>query len=239
MSASIGIEFHTFSIVGRCARTGMLGVAVTTSDLAVGSRCPHVKALTGAVATQATTDPRLGHLAFRLLDLGYSAERVIQELAASDPHIERRQLGVVDRDGNASARTGALNKPWAGHIAGRNHVAMGNVLAGEQVVQAMAGSFLGSETQSLEERLMEAMEAGQEAGGEARDGTPYHSASLMVYGSLPFPLVDLRVDEHREPLVELRRILGLYSPKIDYFSLRASDPERALSMLENEKTVRL
>ena len=233
MSDSIGIEFHTFSIVGRCVRTGMLGMAVTTSDLAVGSRCAHVRPLAGAVATQATTDPRLGHLALRLLDMGYSAERVIQELEASDPHIERRQLGVVDRDGNASARTGSLNQPWAGHIAARNHVALGNVLAGEQVVQAMADAFVGSETESLEERLLQAMEAGQEAGGEARDGTPYHSAALIVYGSLPFPLVDLRVDEHPEPLVELRRILGLYSPKIEYFALRASDPEVALSMLES------
>ena len=233
MNRPIGIEFHTFSIVGRCARTGMLGVAVTTSDLAVGSRCPHVKPVAGAVATQATTDPRLGHLALRLLEMGYSAQRVIQELEASDPYIERRQLGVVDRDGNSSARTGSLNQPWAGHIAGRNHVAVGNVLAGEQVVQAMADTFVGSEPESLEERLLKAMEAGQEAGGEARDGTPYHSAAVVVYGSLPFPLVDLRVDEHSEPLVELRRILGLYAPKIDYFALRASDPEAALTMPES------
>ena len=238
MSESIGIEFHTFSIIGRCARTGMLGVAVTTSDLAVGSRCPHVRPLVGAVSTQATTDPRLGHFALRLLETGYSASRVIQELEASDPHIERRQLGVVDHDGNSSARTGSMNNPWAGHIAKRNHVAMGNVLSGEQVVKAMSDTFVESEPQSLEERLLKAMEAGQEAGGEARDGTPYHSAVLMVYGSLPFPLVDLRVDEHGEPLVELRRILGLYVPKIDYFALRASEPEGAQLMLETDQPVR-
>ena len=151
MSGIPGIDFHTFSIIGRCARTGMLGVAITTSDLAVGSRCPYVKPLVGAVSTQAVTDPRLGTLALRLLELGYSAGKVIRELEASDAYIERRQLGVVDRDGNASARTGALNRPWAGHVASRNYVAMGNGLAGEQVVQAMAVIFEEAESEALPE----------------------------------------------------------------------------------------
>ena len=104
-----GIEFNTFSITGRCSRTGMLGIAITTSDITVGSRCPYVKSSVGAVATQASTDPGLGPFALNLLQLGYSASGALQQLEASDPHIERRQLAIVDHNGNAAART--INGP--------------------------------------------------------------------------------------------------------------------------------
>ena len=227
-------EFHTFSIIGRCARTGMLGIAITTSDIAVGSRCPFVKPLVGAVATQAITNPRLGPFALRLLEMGYSANRALQEVEASEPHIDRRQLGIVDQDGNAAAQTGVLNRPWAGHIANRNYVALGNNLAREQVVQAMAKSFEQAEAKDLEDRLLGALEAGQEAGGEAQDLSSYHSAALLVYGTHSFPRVDLRVDEHSTPIVELRRLLGIYKSKIDYFPLRAVDPEAGLASVGRE-----
>ena len=227
MVAFPGIEFHTFSVVARCARTERLGVAITTSDLAVGSRCPYVRPLVGAVSTQANTDPRLGPFALRLLEMGYSANGALRQVADSDPYIERRQLGMVDSDGNTAARTGALNTQWAGHIARRNFVAMGNRLAGEQVVEAMAGSLETSEPDDLDERLLAAIEAGQAAGGETHDSTPYHSAALLVYGSEVYSRVDLRVDEHPQPIAELRRIYEVYRPRIDYFALRASDPDAA------------
>ena len=229
MDTLLGIDYHTFTIVGRCSRTGILGVAITTSDLAVGSRCPYVKPLVGAVSTQAFTDPRLGPFALRLLETGYSCSAALQQIEASDPHIERRQLGLVDQDGNSAARTGTLNRPWAGHIANRDYVAMGNGLAGEQVVRAMATAYEQGEAEDLEERLLRAIEAGQEAGGEEADFTPYHSAALLVWGSQSFPRVDLRVDEHDAPLMELRRILEIYKTKIDFFTLRASNPEAALT----------
>jgi len=222
-----GIEFNTFSIIARCSRTGMLGIAITTSDITVGSRCPFVKSSVGAISTQASTDPSLGPFALRLLELGYSANSALQQLEASDPYIERRQLGVVDHNGNSAARTGAMNNPWAGHITGRDHVAMGNGLVGEMVVQAMAAVFLEAPQLDLEERLTRALEAGQQAGGEAQDATPHHSAALLVYGSDTFSRVDLRVDEHTAPVAELRRLLDIFAPKIDYFALRASDPEAA------------
>lgn len=228
MDALVGIDYHTFTILGRCRRTGMLGVAITTSDIAVGSRCPYVKPLVGAVSTQASTDPRLGPFALRLLQTGYSCSGALQQLEANDPHIERRQLGLVDRNGDSAARTGSLNNPWAGHVARPNYVAMGNGLVGEQVVQAMATAFEQSEVEDLEERLMRAIEAGQKAGGEAEDSTPHHSAALLVCDSQSFPRVDLRVDEHDEPIVELRRIFEVYKPRIDYFALRASDPAAVL-----------
>lgn len=227
MGAIPGIEFNTFSIIARCSRTGMLGIAITTSDITVGSRCPFVAPSVGAITTQASTDPSLGPFALRLLGLGYSASGALQQLEASDPNIERRQLGVVDRNGNAAARTGSMNNPWAGHVIGQDYVAMGNGIVGEGVVQAMALVFLEAPQLDLEERLTQALEAGQQAGGEAQDSTPHHSAALLVYGSDSFSRVDLRVDEHPAPVTELRRLLDIFAPKIDYFALRARDPEAA------------
>ena len=227
MIDNVGVEFNTFSIIGRCARTGMLGIAITTSDIAVGSRCPHVQPLIGAVSTQAVTDPRLGTLAVRLMQLGYSANRAIHELEASDPHIERRQLGSVDRDGNSAARTGSSYNSWAGHIANRDYVAMGNGLSGEQVVNSMGRAFEDAASENLEERLLRSLDAGQSAGGEARDSTPYHSAALLVYDQESFARVDLRVDEHALPIGELRRLLEIYIPKILFYNLRATDPDNA------------
>ena len=222
-----GIEFNTFSITARCSRTGMLGIAITTSDITVGSRCPYVMASVGAVSTQASTDPTLGPFALRLIEQGYSAIGALQQLETSDPYIERRQLGVVDRNGNSAARTGTMNNAWAGHVTGRDHVAMGNGLVDEGVVQNMASVFLETAELDLEERLMRTLEAGQQAGGEAQDSTPYHSSALLVYGSDAFSRVDLRVDEHPMPVVELRRLLDIFAPKIDYFALRVTDPEAA------------
>ncbi len=223
-----GIEFNTFSIVGRCSRTGMLGIAITTSDIAVGSRCPYVKSLVGAVSTQASTDPNLGPFALRLMEQGYSASGALQQLESSDPYIERRQLGLVDRNGNSAARTGSMNNDWAGHTTGRDYVAMGNGLVGEEVVQAMALEFLEALDLDIEERLTRALEAGLQAGGEKQDSTPHHSAALLVYGSDAFSRVDLRVDEHAAPVAELRRLLDIFAPKIDYFALRATDPDRVV-----------
>ncbi len=227
-----GIEFNTFSIIARCSRTGMLGIAITTSDITVGSRCPYVMPSVGAISTQASTDPTLGPFALRLMEQGYSAKGALQQLETSDPYIERRQLGLVDRNGNSAARTGAMNNAWAGHVTGRDHVAMGNGLVGEGVAQAMATVFLVAPDLDLEERLMRALEAGQQAGGEAQDSTPYHSAALLVYGSDAFSRVDLRVDEHAAPVVELRRLLDIFAPKIDYFALRATNPEAAQAAKE-------
>lgn len=167
------------------------------------------------------------------MEMGYSAPRALQEIESSDPHIERRQLGLVDRDGNSAARTGSLNGEWAGHIIKRNYVAMGNGLVGEQVIQAMSLAFQENDQDTLEERLLRAVEAGQDAGGEARDLSPQHSAALLVYDTHAFPRVDLRVDEHPKPLVELRRIFEIYKPQIDYFLVRASDPDAARSLKES------
>lgn len=216
-----GIEFSTFSITARCPRTGRFGVAITTHAMAVTSRCPWVKSGVGAVTTQASTDPRLGPLGLRLLEMGFSAGKVLRELEASDPYIEHRQLAVVDRDGRAAARTGRENRDWAGHHVGDGFVAMGNALISERTCAAMVEAFQASTVEDLAERLLRAIEAGRDAGGQ-HDGQ--RSAGLIVYDREVFPRVDLRVDLHAEPVGELRRIFDEYRPLTDYYTLRAANP---------------
>ncbi len=215
------IGSDTFTIVARCERTGMLGVCLATSEMAVASRCPYVKAKVGAVSSQASTDPRLGQLAIKLLDMGYSTAKVVEELKASDPFIEHRQIGIVDKDGNSAVHTGSENKDWAGHIVKKNYIAMGNAIVSEGVIKAMAEAFESSAEEPLEERLMRAVEAGRDAGGQP---TGQRSAGILVCDWEVFPRVNLRVDDHDEPIGELRRIFDLYQPLIPLYALRPSDP---------------
>jgi uncharacterized Ntn-hydrolase superfamily protein len=171
--------------------------------------------------TQAQTDPRLGPLGVRLLELGFSATKVIEELRASDPHIEWRQLAVVDRDGRAAAYTGTLNKDWAGHVIGDNFVAMGNYLTSERTVTDMVSAYVSNRGEELAERLVRAIEAGRDAGGQ-HEGQ--HSAALLVYYRDEFAYYDIRADDHAEPAGELRRLFDKLRPLAPYFSLRAADP---------------
>ena len=216
-----GIEFTTFSLIGRCERTGRLGVAVSTSEMAVGSRCIHVAPGVGAVLCQASTNPRLGVLGLNLMRAGYSAPRALEEIAGSDTHLERRQLGCLDISGHAAGRTGAANRPWAGHRAARNVVAAANAVVNAGVVDAMFASFEADPERPLWERLLAALEAGKAAGGQP-DGE--QSAGLYVVDREPFATVDLRVDLHPEPVRELRRLADRYFPLIPYYGLRPFDP---------------
>src|SRR5262245_58144018 len=216
-----GIEFTTFSLVGRCERTSMLGVAIATSEMAVGSRCIHVAPGVGAVVCQASTNPRLGFLGLNLMRAGYSAPRALEEIAASDTHVERRQLGCLDVSGHAAGRTGAGNRPWAGHRAAPNVVAAANAVVGAGVVDAMFAAFQAGPARPLWERLLAALEAGKAAGGQP-DGE--QSAGLYVVDREPFPMVDLRVDLHPEPVRELRRLADAYFPLVEYYNLRPRDP---------------
>ena len=213
----------TFTIIGRCERTGMLGVCLATSEIATGSRAPRAKARVGAVSTQASTNPRLSRLAINLLELGFSASKVVEEIKNSDLHIEHRQIGVVDKDGNSAAYTGKQNSEWAGHIVEKDYIAMGNYLANDNVVKAMAEAFKSSAEQDLEERLVQAIEAGRDAGGQV--GGEQNAAAIIVYDWDILPRVDLRVDWHDEDAIgELRRLLDMYRPLIPYYTLRPSDP---------------
>lgn len=211
----------TFTAVARCPRTGMLGVAMATRAPAVGNRCPVVRPGYGAASVQLIADPRQTQLCGRLLDLGYSAEKVLAELTASDPHIGRRQIGIVDSYGNTAAFSGETKGAYSGHIRGRQCVTMGNAVISEAVVQAMARAMDETEAMDLCDRLIAAVEAGGRAGGQAEG---QFSAAILVYDAEPFAHLDLRVDYHSEPIAELRRIYDWFKPLIPYYRLRPYDP---------------
>ncbi len=210
----------TFSVVGRCKRTGHLGIGIATSSPAVMSRCVHV-GRDGAVAFQSVSDPRLGALGLKLVEQGWFPRKVVDELVSNDAWPGKRQIGIVNREGLVAAFTGDANAPWAGHLMGEDHVALGNVLAGPEVVEAISEAFLAGDGLDLEERLLRAIEAGRDAGGQREGQT---SAGLLVYGSERYSRCDLRVDVSEEPVAELRRILDWYRPLIPYYEERSRNP---------------
>jgi uncharacterized Ntn-hydrolase superfamily protein len=205
----------------------MVGVAVATSSIAVGARCPHVRARTGAVATQNITDPALGPLVLDHIAAGYDAETALARALEQRPHSSFRQLAVVDRQGRTAHFTGERILGRHAVATGEGVVAAGNLLASEAVPRAMAETFAGGFEDHLAERLLKGLEAGLAAGGE--EG-PVHSAALLVADAQPFALVDLRIDWHEDdPIGALRRLWGDYRPQMDAYLIRALDPERAPS----------
>ncbi|MDB5108741.1 MAG: hypothetical protein JWM69_1682 [Candidatus Binatus sp.] len=215
------MKLATFSIVARCARSGELGVAVSTKVPCVGSLCPYARSGVGAVATQAWVNPYLGPRVLDALARGLSAQDAMQAALDSDQDREIRQLGVVDALGNAAAFTGDRTDPWQGHRTGEGYSVQGNMLVGEKTLTAMADAFAASSQEHLAERLVRALEAGQAAGGDRRGR---QSAALLVFGSEDYPSADLRVDEHRDPVAELRRIFEV--AKRELFPLMAALPTK-------------
>jgi len=197
----------TFSIAARCPRTGHLGVATSSKALAAGSMVPYCRAGAGAIASQSFVNPYLGIDGLVLLEQGLAAERVVERLIESDRGRELRQFAVVDKDGRTAAYTGDRCIPWAGHVFGGGYVCLGNILVREMVVRAMADSFERSLDEDLPERLVRALEAGQEAGGDRRGR---QSAGILVVDREEYPWCDLRVDDHEDPVPELRRLLGVW-----------------------------
>ena len=216
----------TFSLAGRCARTGMFGAVVTTSSLAVGSRCPWAEAGVGAVLTQHLTDPRLGPLGLKLLRDGLSPEAVIEELARRTPRPDWRQLAVIDGAGRTASYSGASNKPEKGEAHGRDCVAIGNILRSPDVPAAMAAAFEADPAAPLATRLVAALQAGDRAGGEPK---PLVSAALLVVHQESFPFVDLRVDDDPDPIGALARLWQGYEPMAELYVTRAIDPDSAIT----------
>jgi len=215
----------TYSIVARCERTGQLGVATATSDVAVGARVPWLRSGVGAVVTQHRTDPRLGPRMLDLMTLGATATEAVDGVRHSSVHADWRQLAAIGTSGPGIGWTGAHVDP-AGVtlVTAADHVVAGNILVGDVVGRAASAAFDSSAGRELGERLVLALEAGLAAGGEP---DPLRSACLRVHGSASFPLVDLRVDEHPEPLSELRRLWELYGPAAGEYVSRALDPDAA------------
>ena len=208
------LVFHTFSIVAVDPATGESGVTVTTRVPCVGNGVPWVRAGVGAVATQASTRTAYGDELLDMLEQGLSPQDALARATAADEQAERRQVGLIALDGSSAQHTGTGPGFWAGHRSGVNYATQGNVLVGPEVLDAVAANFEASEESGrhLADRLIEALAAGQAAGGDRRGR---QSAALIVRGPHVFPLVDLRVDEHPDPVKELRRIFEV--AKIELF----------------------
>jgi uncharacterized Ntn-hydrolase superfamily protein len=214
----------TFSLLGRCARTGQLGACTVTSDIAVGARVPHARASVGAVLTQHRTDPLLGIRGLELLQSGCGASTTIDALVASTSHHPWRQLAVVDSGGRTAAFSGSrVQQPYA-EEHGDGCVALGNMLVSRNIGPAMTKAFAAAEQEPLAERLLRALEAGEAAGGER---LPTRSAALLVVGDHLFPLVDLRIDLSERPVRDLRHAWTAYRPLVAEFLARAVDPDHA------------
>lgn len=217
----------TFSIAGHCARTGMFGVAITTSSICVGARCPHARAGIGAVATQNVTDPHLAELVFERLAAGDSAATAIAAVTKDRPHIDYRQLTTVDHNGDIAHFTGTNILGTNAVSEGINCIAAGNLLSSTAVPTAMTDAFATHAAEHLAERLLLSLEAGVAAGGE--EG-PVHSAALIVHHEQPFALVDLRCDwDDADPIVKLRRLWTDYEPQMQAYLDRALNPSAAPS----------
>lgn len=201
----------TFSIVGFDSETKELGIAVQSKFLGVGAVVPWAKAGVGAVATQSYANTAYGPEGLQLMESGKTAQETIDALTNADSDAAYRQVGIVDANGNSATFTGDKCYDWAGGIAGLNFAAQGNILVSEETVQAMANTFQGTKG-TLAERLLKALDAGQDAGGDSRG---MQSASLLVvkekggYAGFNDRFIDLRVDDHPDPIKELIRIYEL------------------------------
>ena len=203
----------TYSICACDLDRGQWGVATQSKFLAVGSVVPWATPHVGAVATQSYANPRYGPDGLRLLGEGLSAVEVVERLTADDDDREQRQLGIVDGEGRAATYTGAECHAWAGGRTGSCYAAQGNILVSGATVDALAETFEATNAMTLAERLLDCLDAAEAAGGDSRGR---QSAALLVverdggYAALSDTLVDLRVDDHSDPLGELRRLFGLH-----------------------------
>ncbi len=215
----------TFSIAAFCRQTREFGCATATSSMAAGNRMPFVAPGVGVVLSQARTDPRLGLFGLKRLDAGRSARETLADVIASTPHSAWRQLGVVDRDGRVAEFTGADCAPAKGGRLGDAVLAIGNGLANDGVVGAMLRAFEAVPEKPLTDRLLIALQAGLDAGGEP---DPLRSAAVKVaQPGVPVPFIDLRVDGSETPIAELRRLWTLWAPMVDGYEQRCLDPASA------------
>jgi uncharacterized Ntn-hydrolase superfamily protein len=205
----------TFSIIARDPATGELGMAVQSKTLAVGSRTITIKGGVAVIAHQSSSNPMYGALGIELLGAGLSPQQALDQITRGDEGRDSRQVSILDMQGRTAAFTGTGASDWKGHKCGTNYCAQGNILVSAEVVDALARTF-ESATGSLAERMLAAMDAGQAAGGDIR-GT--QSAALVVAkplaGAAGFGdrVVDLRVDDSRAPLKELRRLLNMFQAR--------------------------
>jgi uncharacterized Ntn-hydrolase superfamily protein len=196
------MKLNTFSIIARCAESGHLGAAIATCFPGVGAHSAHIVADIGIIVTQGWVNPVLGKEGLQLLKSGKTSNETLNRLMLNDPGRELRQIAVLDYYGNTAAYTGIENDEYKGHIIGKNCSVQGSFLTGPIVLESMLETFESTEG-LLENRLLKALEAGQEADGDKRGK---QSAVIKVEAIDGFPYVDFRVDDHENPVRELRRI---------------------------------
>jgi uncharacterized Ntn-hydrolase superfamily protein len=214
----------TFSIVARLADAQLFGIAIASSSPAVAARCAHARAGVGAVATQNLTDPALGPRILDALACGADAAVALDQATRATAFAAYRQLAVIGRHGPPAIHSGARALGTAGAACSAHAAAAGNLLARPDIPRAMIDRFEGARGH-LAARLLRALRAGRDAGGEA---SPVHSAGLLIVRDLSWPIVDLRVDwSDADPIAELASIWGRYAPQIEDYVLRALDPAAA------------
>jgi uncharacterized Ntn-hydrolase superfamily protein len=193
----------TWSIIARDELSGQFGIAVATRFFAVGARVPYIAPHIGAIATQALVNPYYGIDGLRLLREGRQPRDVVETVIAADPGRESRQLHIIDASGRLACHTGSDCVGWAGHLEGNGFSVAGNMLAGAQVIEAAAQAYVADEKLPFAQRLIAAMRSGEAAGGDKRGK---QSAALLIYADEEWSALDLRVDDHIDPLAELERL---------------------------------
>ncbi|MEN8658962.1 DUF1028 domain-containing protein [Marivita sp.] len=216
----------TFSLVARCAETGMFGVAISSSSPAVAARCSYARASAGAVASQNVTDPTLGPFALDLMQGGMSAAEAIAGVRDQGRHIAYRQVLAIDRQGRTAIHSGPKSLGIWTQAEGRDVASGGNLLANDGVPAAIVAGFETAQGH-LGDRLIAALQAGLAAGGEAG---PVHSAGMMLVDKVSWPVADLRCDWTQDcPIEAVATAWGVYKPQLDVYVQRALDPTKAPS----------
>ena len=215
----------TFSIVAKCHQTEQFGVAISSSSICVTSRCPWARFGVGAVSTQNITLPSLGPAILDQMEQGKDVNAAMLEVMSNEVNADYRQVIAVDNQGSTSGFNGKKSLGINNITQGKNCIAAGNLLSSAQVTEMMINEFLISDKPGLAGRLLDAMDAGLIAGGEAG---PVHSAGLLVIGKSSWPMIDLRVDwTDDNPLAELRDLWNKYAPQMDDYISRANNPSSA------------
>ena len=216
----------TFSLVARCAETGMFGMAVASSSPAVAARCAYARARVGAVASQNVTDPSLGPKMLDLMERGLDAKQALEELKTRANFLEYRQILAVDHLGQTAIHSGENSLGIWTQAEAKNVASGGNLLANDQVPAAIVSGFISAKGH-IGDRLLAAMRAGLDAGGEAG---PIHSAGMKVVDKVPWPVADLRCDWTEDcPISEIEKARQIYKPQLDAYLQRALNPTEAPS----------
>ena len=216
----------TFSIVAKCEKTNMFGVAISSSSPAVASRCVYTRSGVGAVASQNVTDPTLGSQTLDYIQKGLSAKEAVEEVKRNSQFPEYRQILAIDKNGQTANHTGANSLGIWAEYAGKNVISGGNLLANKNVPKKIVHGF-ENETGHLGDRLISALKSGLNAGGEAG---PLHSAGIQICDDVSWPVVDLRCDWTEEcPIEAISNAWNIYKPQIQDYIQRALDPREAPS----------